>query len=289
MRYDLTLPDDAKPGRFGVYSLFDEDGALLYIGLSGDLPSRLRNHRNTKPWWKWVRTMEWTACDGPTEARKVEKELIATHRPWCNTVDKRPLPRRSRQVVPENIGAKLVELHEAEVLAGRGDNEVERDLLNCYLAALREVGWCLEPLGLPINMSRERVRQRAAAAPTTATTYPVVPPPPTRKAQPEKKFKPVIPPADLAEMKRLQADARRVNGLTPLGSPLRAASERYTELLAQHHGRGVSIYRIAKQLGVTHLAIRARLARHGYSEPLDYLPGNTRYGTPHPLLKERAA
>lgn len=283
MRYEITIPDDAEPGRFGVYALLDAEGEPLYIGLTGDLYQRLRNHRSTQPWWKSVRSLEWTACDGSTEARAVEKSMIATFHPDANVVDARPLPRQSKQHVPDWMAAKLVELLEAEKAAGR--NSPERDLLNCYLAALRAAGWRLEPLGLPMHMTRERVRQRVAMAPSAKTSFCVTTPPSTRKPKPVKPARPVIPTAVLFELKRLQADARKVNGPTPLDSPLRVASERYSEMLAEQYLTGVSIYRISQQLGVTPLAIKARLARHGYLEEIKGLPSNIRYGErTHPRI-----
>ncbi|KPC70415.1 hypothetical protein ADL26_16950, partial [Thermoactinomyces vulgaris] len=34
-----------------LYRFYDRSDALLYIGISMNLPQRLQNHRNEKPWW----------------------------------------------------------------------------------------------------------------------------------------------------------------------------------------------------------------------------------------------
>lgn len=280
MRYEIEIPDEAAPGCFGVYVLYDGADEPLYIGQTRSLYRRILQHK-PQPWWNRVRRLEWVPCETPTEARALKKGLIATYRPNGNQNDTVPLRRQSPQVLPDWIAAKIAELHETEVLAGmRHDHaEAERDRLNCYLAALRAAGWRLEPLGLPMSMTRERVRQRIAMAPSASTPFGVVAPAPTRKPKPPKRERPSIPPSVLTEMRELQGLARQVNGPTPLDSPLRAASERFTELLAEQHVAGVSIYRIAKQLGVTPRAIRSRLARHGYMDPVGNMP-NPKYGTP---------
>jgi hypothetical protein len=204
-------------------------------------------------------------------------------------MDLRALPRQSRQIVPDWVAAKLVELHEAEVAAGQRNNAAERDRLNCYLAALRAAGWRLEPLGLPLNMTRERVRQRVAQALTASTPFNVPAPNSTRKAKPPKRVRASIAPARVAELLELQAQAMQVRGPTPADSPLRAASVKYTEMLAEELLRGVSISRISQQMGITPMGLRARLARHGYTEEIKGLSRNTRYGTPHHARKGAAA
>lgn len=280
-RIDIEIPVEAADGRHGVYVLTDAEGGVLYIGRTMRLFSRLTAHRNAKAWWPTVRGLEWVACDGPNEARLVEKEFIGLYRPGNNSLDYKMPKGSRRQQLPDWTAAKLVELHEATI-GHRGESD-ENTALNIYIAALREAGWTLAALSLPLSMSREAVRIRQAAAPTTRTTLGV--PRPPAKAKPAKKVRPQIPPDALRVMKALHADARQVRGWTPVDSPLREASVRLTELIAEHHLAGVSIYRIAKQLEVTHLAIRARLARHGYMEPVKGLD-QPDYGTPFTLGRD---
>jgi hypothetical protein len=60
--------------------------------------------------------------------------------------------------------------------------------------------------------------------------------------------------------------ARRCNGGTPLNHPYRVASVELAAFMDALVSQGVTIYRIAKTLGVTSNAVKFRLARHGYIE-----------------------
>lgn len=282
MRIEIEIPDEAKPGRYGVYVLSDDGGQILYIGHTQNLFQRLNNHRSLKPWWRDVRSLEWVPCQGYAEARSSEKALISLYAPIHNDADTVELQvvRRQRPRTPELPDwtvARLTEMREAEAAAGKGASPA-RERLDSYVLSLRNAGWTLEVIGRGLGMTRERVRQRQVRAtkPLKGANVPPVP----RKPVPVKKVKSSIPLPVLAEMMKLQPLARKVNGPTPLDHPNRVASERYTELIAEQYVAGVSIYRIANQLGVTHLAIRARLARHGYTEPIKGLTANTPYGTP---------
>lgn len=280
MKIEIEIPDDAAPGRFGVYVLSDESGQILYIGHTMNLFQRLSSHRSLKPWWRDVRSMEWVACQGYAEARATEKSLIALYRPIHNDADVVELTalRRKRPRTPELPDwtvARLTEMREEEASIGKGDSPA-RERLDSYILSLRQAGWTLEVIGRGLSMTRERVRQRQmrASGPLKGANVPQVP---VKQVAP-KKVRPQVPASALATLARLQADAQQVRGWTPADSPLRAASEQFSELLAEQVLNGVSIARIAKQLGVTHLAIRARLARHGYMEPVKGLPKNTPYG-----------
>lgn len=280
---DVDVPAAAVPGQHGVYVAFDGVGEVLYIGRTQNLVARMGQHRYQSAWFRQMRTLEFTPCDGPNESRVLEKSMIRTFRPDANTNDRLPQQTSAKQTLPAWTVAKLVTLYEASV-AARG-SECENDRLNCYILAIRQSGWTLGAIGEGLTLTREAVRQRAARAPRADYSFGV--PPAPVKPKPVKKPKPTIPPVVLHELLALKPDAMRVKGPTPLDSPLRQASERYTEIIAEQHLAGVSISRIAQQLGVTHLAIRARLARHGYMEEVKGLPGNTRYGTPWITRREK--
>lgn len=275
MRIDIELPDVAVRGQHGVYVTFDVDGEVLYIGRTSNLPQRIYAHRSTSSWFKRTRAIEFTPCDGANEARALEKSMIATFHPESNINDFMPQQTSSRQKLPEWTVAKLVAMYEECVEHPRQPEVRER--LDNYILALREAGWTLAAIGEGLRMTREavRLRQCRAARPDPSPGVPALP----IRIKPKKKQKPSIPERVLAELRDLQKMACQVRGWTPDDSPLRAASERYTELLAEQHLAGVSIYRIAKQMGVTHLAIKARLARHGYVEDVKGLPSNVKYGT----------
>jgi hypothetical protein len=73
-------------------------------------------------------------------------------------------------------------------------------------------------------------------------------------------------PETLARLLELQPYAQQVRSN---GSKYREEAEEYTELLDYaHRVEGVTLYRLAKRLGITHGAIRFRLVRYGYKDPI---------------------
>lgn len=142
---------------------------------------------------------------------------------------------------------------------------------NGYIKALRERGWTLESIAQAVgNKSRERIRQVCAETPISEafeaviTGYPV-PEPPFYDDKPAREF--VEPsPELLARLLELQPYAQSVRSNSPA---FRAEAEEYTALLNHAHVvEGVTLYRLAKRLGVTHGALRFRLARYGYKQPV---------------------
>lgn len=72
-------------------------------------------------------------------------------------------------------------------------------------------------------------------------------------------------PAKLERLLELQPDAQQNRHNS---EEFRTAAEAYTALVWEVHSKdGVTLYRLAKRLGVTHGALRFRLARYGYKEP----------------------
>ncbi len=77
----------------GVYFMYDESGALLYVGKSCDLRNRLNSYRHTHPdrdsrktmrLVHQVRRIEWRVCESPSAAVLLENELLRTLRPPFN-------------------------------------------------------------------------------------------------------------------------------------------------------------------------------------------------------------
>jgi hypothetical protein len=149
-------------------------------------------------------------------------------------------------------------------------NAVNDDLetRNLYVAALRQTGWTLQSISRAAGITRERVRQIAENAPENAAeALPVgftVPSPPRKPVRTPKVY--VEPdPRKLARLLELQplAQQNRHNS-----DEYRQAAEDYTALVWEVHDQdGVTLYRLAKNLGVTHGALRFRLARYGYKLP----------------------
>ena len=71
-------------GPHDVYSCFDSDGVLLYVGMTSDLATRLTNHKYATSWWGQVaRVTHTTVPDRPT-ARELERDLIRSQAPLFN-------------------------------------------------------------------------------------------------------------------------------------------------------------------------------------------------------------
>jgi hypothetical protein len=152
----------------------------------------------------------------------------------------------------------------AEVIASSPRHT--RDSIIIYLSS---IGWTHQAISDASDLTRERVRQicrsMASAAPHTGSEFEsVFPSPPQIDQKAKNAF--VEPSAKtLDRLLALQPIAQKVRGS---GKSYRREAEEYTALLNHAHKvEGVSLYRLAKRLGVTHAAIRFRLCRYGYMQP----------------------
>jgi hypothetical protein len=172
---------------------------------------------------------------------------------------------RRAPVRPINVVHQVVPDDFAETLRFLRHTRDPRLAMTLRLAA-RE-GWTFVALAQPLGLTRERVRQLANGATGHADGIDV-PAPPQRPAPqppgPPPPPSPALGEEEVAHLRRMWKMARKVNGATPADHPLRVLSRQFSAELAAAHSRGVSVYRIAKQLGVSHSAIRYRLGRHGY-------------------------
>jgi transcriptional regulator with XRE-family HTH domain len=143
---------------------------------------------------------------------------------------------------------------------------------NAYIKALRERGWTLESVGVVSGMSRERVRQIESGIPMAEALriaidgYPIPEPPKYEEKVPasEKYIEPT--PETLSRLLELQPFAQQVRSY---GTKYREEAEEYTWLINHAHTvEGVTLYRLAKRLGVTHGALRFRLVRYGYKQAI---------------------
>ncbi|MCX5431888.1 GntR family transcriptional regulator [Streptomyces sp. NBC_00257] len=73
-----------RAGKAAVYRLYDADGTLLYVGMSGDPTKRFLGHRADKPWWPEVHahTLQWFNSRG--DASAAERDAITGERPRYN-------------------------------------------------------------------------------------------------------------------------------------------------------------------------------------------------------------
>lgn len=110
-----------------VYLAYNEQGELLYIGSTGNLPQRQATHRATSPWWPEVARWEVEQVPWRSHAYQRETDLIHELRPRYNRPPG-PAPGFTRQVpqTPEQaaIDARVAQLHNA----GRSWAEIVHEL-----------------------------------------------------------------------------------------------------------------------------------------------------------------
>ena len=143
-------------------------------------------------------------------------------------------------------------------------NVAQRDQL---IKELVRANWTYEAIANASGLTRERIRQ-INAKPSLYVTEDLgfdIPEPPLK---PEREKPVYIEPAPetLARLLELQPYAQQVRSN---GTKYRQEAEEYTALLNHAHTvEGVTLYRLAKRLGVTHGALRFRLVRYGYKKPV---------------------
>jgi transcriptional regulator with XRE-family HTH domain len=140
------------------------------------------------------------------------------------------------------------------------------DVRDQLIRELRDHGWTLEAISAASGLTRERVRQVSNTAPISKITLDLeIPEPPRHPVRPKPEY--VEPsPETLKRLLELQPYAQQVRSN---GKKYREEAEEYTRLLNHAHTvEGVTLYRLAKRLGVTHGALRFRLVRYGYKQPV---------------------
>ena len=135
-----------------------------------------------------------------------------------------------------------------------------------YAQLLSKAGWTLQSIATPLNVTRESIRLYTLVELTGEVLAKVnhlpIPAIPTievfkhmvKRIQPD--------PQVIAQLKELQPKATSIRGKT---KKYREEAELYTRLIHELMESGVSGYRIAKELGVTHSALAFRLVRYGYT------------------------
>ena len=140
------------------------------------------------------------------------------------------------------------------------------DERRAYVYQLRKAGWTLQSLATPLKITRESIRLYGLKEPKSEVLakvkhLPIVTPPVIELfVERVKRVKP--DPQVIAQLKELQPKAFMVRGK---GKSNREEAELYTRLIYELMESGVSGYRIAKELGVTHSALAFRLVRYGYA------------------------
>jgi len=135
-----------------------------------------------------------------------------------------------------------------------------------YASELCKAGWTLQSVATPLNITRESIRlytlaEHSGEVLAKISNLPIVQPPVIEVYV--ERVKRILPdPKVIAQLKELQPKAFMVRGK---GKSNREEAELYTRLIYELMESGVSGYRIAKELGVTHSALAFRLVRYGYT------------------------
>ena len=193
-------------------------------------------------------------------------ETNNTHQSNSNSAGKNPQKRtqekeqvyvgtrkvKSVMTLPKEVSEALIGLPLAERKA--------------YATQLSNAGWTLQSIATPLNITRESIRlygltehSGEVLAKISHLPVPEVPTVEIYKTM-IKRVKP--DPQIMAQLKELQPKATSIRGKTTKN---REEAELYTKLIYELIESGVSGYRIAKELGITHSALAFRLVRYGYT------------------------
>jgi len=151
--------------------------------------------------------------------------------------------------------------------------EKDKSIRAAYVKALRLKGWTLESIAFALGLTRERIRQIQITASPADIVY--VLSNPGSFPVPELETRSIEVPAEAEYVEPSPETLARLIELKPLAqkvrydhSTYRKEAEEYSALIWHAHSvEGVTLYRLAKRLGVTHGALRFRLARYGYLMP----------------------
>lgn len=187
---------------------------------------------------------------------------LATNR---ETTERNAVPKTLRRGIelPEEVSDQFMMTDDMEV----------RD---AYMRLLRDKGWTLQSIADAVgDVSRERARQCTEAIGSRKAAKIIegsrnrrnkfiIPDLPLAPEKPKPTPKPMPKPETLEKLRELQPLAFEVRYNH---TKYRKEAEQYTKLLWKAHTvEGVSIYRLAKLLDVTHGALQSRLVRYGYKE-----------------------
>ncbi len=114
--------------RTSLYRFFDPLGSLLYVGITGNVSTRLMQHDQNQPWWRLVASVTVEHYEGRGSALDAEGLAILAERPRFNKMlIHGPMIKRT-YYVPAELYSKALAKTERE-------NE---DLADVIRRALRE-------------------------------------------------------------------------------------------------------------------------------------------------------
>ena len=87
---DRSFADTWKPTT--IYRLYNAEGQLLYVGITGLGMARLKEHSKKQPWWTEVASASFEHCGDRESALRGEESLIKTLKPKYNVVHNQRVP-----------------------------------------------------------------------------------------------------------------------------------------------------------------------------------------------------
>lgn len=105
-----------------VYTMRDVEGAVIYVGISLNLPGRLHDHAADKPWYSEVSRVDCEHVADRESALAREAELIRDLHPKYNRTN----PAGPRAAKPASPGQLLVTIPTAAEMLSVGRDEVYR-------------------------------------------------------------------------------------------------------------------------------------------------------------------
>lgn len=120
------------PDKTCVYRLRDEEGVLLYVGVSLTVMQRIAHHRATKPWFTDIGRIDLVWFDTRAEALAYEADAIVAEHPVYNLAGRPSLEAEWKQWLGE-IARWRPEL----VPSSHEDDELGRVLPSTLLYSIR--------------------------------------------------------------------------------------------------------------------------------------------------------
>ena len=136
-----------------------------------------------------------------------------------------------------------------------------------YATRLCEAGWTLQSVANELKLTRESIRLYTLANSNNQSDVQLaikdlpIPEIPTKEVYKSLIKRLGVEPSDVVRLKELHSKARLVRGK---GKNYRDEAEQFAQLVKELTDKGVSVYRIAKEVGVTPAGIYSRLVRYGY-------------------------
>lgn len=248
-----------------VYVIRDGEGEVIYVGQSTQVSARIQQHRRTQPWANAIASVETYPMADQYEAERAERQFIADLEPRYNVTTYTANVGSTQQSLPTETAGHLRALFNAARDAGKYSHA--DDLFSAYIKLLRANGWTLAAVGEPLGWTREAVRLRESRAKFMLGTPPVPLPPRERVIHTPPKVRQLrVRPEVAEELRSLTERASLCRATKDPEHPNRRASIELTATLAALKEQGVTVAELARCCGRSHLAIRLRLARHGYCE-----------------------